>query len=165
MARGQGAAMNAEVIGGITVRPLRGGETDVVQAVFDRLGPRSRVLRFGGAKNVLLPTELEQLARVDGDHHVLVAWLDHEPVGIARLVRDGSVADVAFAVIDELQGNGVGTVLSRRLAEDARAAGIETLRATLSAENRASLALLKRITTGLKVQCAAGQLEAVGRAA
>jgi GNAT superfamily N-acetyltransferase len=157
--------MNAEVIRGITVRPLRGGETEVVQAVFDRLGPRSRLPRFGGAKNVLLPAELELLARVDGDHHVLVAWRDGEPVGIARLVRDGSVADVAFAVVDELQGNGVGTVLSQRLAEDARAAGIETLRATMSAENGASLALLKRMTTGLKVQSAAGQLEVIGHAA
>jgi len=143
--------MNAEVIRGITVRPLRGGETEVVQAVFDRLGPRSRLLRFGGAKNVLLPGELERL--------------DGEPVGIARLVRDGSVADVAFAVVDDLQGNGVGTVLSQRLAEDARAAGIETLRATLSAENSASLALLKRMTTCLKVQSAAGQLEVIGNAA
>jgi GNAT superfamily N-acetyltransferase len=157
--------MNAEVIRGITVRPLRGGETGVVQAVFDRLGPRSRLLRFGGAKNVLLPGELEQLARVDGDRHVLVAWFAGEPVGIARLVRDGASADVAFAVVDELQGNGVGTVLGQRLAEDARAAGIETLRATVSAENGASLAVLKRMTSGLKVQCAAGQLEVVGRAA
>jgi GNAT superfamily N-acetyltransferase len=158
--------MNAEVIRGITVRALRGGETEVVQAVFDGLGPRSRLLRFGGAKNVLMPGELELLARVDGDHHVLVAWLAGEPVGIARLVRDGSAADVAFAVVDDLQANGVGTVLSQRLAEDARAAGIETLRATISAENDASLALLKRMTAGgLSVQCAAGQLEVVGRAA
>jgi GNAT superfamily N-acetyltransferase len=157
--------MNAEVIRGITVRALRGGETEVVQAVFDRLGPRSRLLRFGGAKNVLSPRELEHLARVDGDHHVLVAWLAGEPVGIARLVRDGAAADVAFAVVDDLQGNGVGTVLSQRLAEDARAAGIETLRATISAENDASLALLKRMTAGLNVQWAAGQLEVVGRAA
>src|SRR6266576_6715759 len=101
--------MRTELVKGITIRPLRNGETGVVQAVFDRLGPRSRLLRFGGAKNVLLPSELELLARVDGDHHVLVAWRNGEPVGIARLVRDGSVADVAFAVVDELQGNGVGT--------------------------------------------------------
>jgi GNAT superfamily N-acetyltransferase len=80
-------------------------------------------------------------------------------------VRDGSSADVAFAVVDDLQGNGVGTVLSQRLAEDARAAGIETLRATISAENGASLALLKRMTAGMTVQSAAGQLEVVGRAA
>ena len=157
--------MNAEVIRGITVRPLRGGDTEVVQAVFDRLGPRSRLLRFGGAKNVLMPSELAELARVDGNHHVLVAWFAGEPVGIARLVRDGSVADVAFAVVDSLQGNGVGTVLSQRLAGDARAAGIETLRATISAENDASLALLKGMTAGMKVQYAAGQLEVVGRAA
>jgi GNAT superfamily N-acetyltransferase len=157
--------MNAEVIRGITVRPLRGGETEVVQAVFDRLGPTSRLLRFGGAKNVLLPRDLEELSRVDGNHHVLVAWIGGAPVGIARLVREGPVADVAFAVVDELQGTGVGSVLSQRLAEDARAAGIQTLRATMSAENRASLALMKRMTAGLKVRCAAGQLEVFGRAA
>jgi GNAT superfamily N-acetyltransferase len=157
--------MNAEVIRGITVRPLRNGETEVVQAVFDRLGPRSRRLRFGGVKNVLSENELAHLSRVDGDHHVLVAWLDREPVGIARLVRDGSVADVAFDVVDELQGNGVGSVLSQRLAEDARAAGIKTLRATMSTENHASLALMRRMTYGLKLCYAAGQMEVVGRAA
>jgi len=157
--------MNAEVIRGITVRPLRSGETEVVQAVFDRLGPRSRLLRFGGAKNVLTAKELEHLARVDEDHHVLVAWKDREPVGIARLVRDGSVADVAFAVIDSLHGNGVGSVLSQRLAEDARAAGIETLRATMSTDNRVSLALMRRMTSSLKLQYASGQLEVSGRAA
>jgi GNAT superfamily N-acetyltransferase len=157
--------MNAEVIRGITVRPLRNGDTDVVRAVFDRLGPRSRRLRFGGAKNVLSRADLEQLARVDGNHHVLVAWHDCDPVGIARLVRDGSVADVAFDVVDSLQGNGVGSVLSQRLAEDARAAGIQTLRATMSAENRASLALMRRMTDGLEFRYASGQLEVVGCAA
>jgi acetyltransferase len=153
------------VIRGITVRPLRNGETAVVQTVFDRLGPRSRRLRFGGAKNVLTPAELGQLARVDGDHHVLVAWYGGKPVGIARLVRDRDVADVAFAVVDSLQGNGVGSVLSQRLAEDARAAGIRTLRATMSADNTPSLKLMKRITHGLEVHYGAGQMEVVGYAA
>jgi len=157
--------MNAEVIRGITVRPLRNGDTAVVQTVFDRLGPQSRRLRFGGAKNVLTPTELEQLARVDADHHVLVAWFEGGPVGIARLVRDGADAEVAFAVVDSLQGNGVGSVLSQRLAEDARAAGIRTLRATMSTDNRPSLELMRRITDGLEVRYGAGQMEVVGYAA
>jgi acetyltransferase len=157
--------MNAEVIRGITVRPLRNGETEVVQAVFDRLGPRSRRLRFGGAKNVLTPTELAQLARVDADRHVLVAWYAGEPAGIARLVRDGLVAEVAFAVVDTLQGNGVGSVLSQRLVEDARAAGIRVLRATMSVDNAPSLALIKRVTVGLEVHYGSGQMEVVGRAA
>jgi acetyltransferase len=157
--------MNAELVRGITIRPLRNGDTAVVQAVFDRLGPQSRRLRFGGAKNVLTAAELAQLARVDGDHHVLVAWHDGAPIGIARLVRAGAVADVAFAVVDSLQGNGVGSVLSQRLVEDARAAGIRTLRATMSADNTPSLALMKHITDGLQVRYGAGQMEVVGRAA
>jgi GNAT superfamily N-acetyltransferase len=150
---------------GITIRPLRSGEAAVVQSVFDRLGPRSRLLRFGGAKNVLTPSDLELLSRVDGDHHVLVAWLDGMPVGIARLVREGTAADVAVAVADEWQRRGVGTVLMERLAADARAAGIEELRATLHAENHASLALMKQATQGLRARCAAGRLEVTGPAA
>jgi len=137
--------MNAELIRGITVRPLRNGETGVVQAVFDRLGPRSRQLRFGGAKNVLFPQELTELARVDGDHHVLVAYAGDAPVGIARLVRDGDVAEVAFAVVDDLQGNGIGTVLVERLAADARAAGIKRFHADVRADNAPSLALAARL--------------------
>jgi GNAT superfamily N-acetyltransferase len=142
-------AMNAEVIRGITVRPLRSGETGVVQAVFDRLGPRSRHLRFGGAKNVLLPGELEQLARVDGDHHVLVAYGGGEPVGIARLVRDGSDAEVAFAVVDEWQGRGVGMLLVDRLGADARAAGILRVHCEVRADNAPSLALCRRLKSAM----------------
>ncbi len=145
MARRHPGEMNAEVIRGIKVRPLRGGETEVVQAVFDRLGPRSRLLRFGGAKNVLLPSDLELLSRVDATHHVLVAYVDREPVGIARLVRDGNVAEVAYAVVDEWQGHGVGTVLVDRLAADARAAGIERFTAAIRPDNAPSLALARRL--------------------
>jgi GNAT superfamily N-acetyltransferase len=137
--------MQTELIRGITVRPLRNGETEVVQAVFDRLGPRSRHLRFGGAKNVLTPSDLELLARVDGTHHVLVAYVEGEPVGIARLVRDSNAAEVAFAVVDDWQGKGVGTVLVDRLAEDARAAGIQRFTAQIRADNAPSLALARRL--------------------
>jgi GNAT superfamily N-acetyltransferase len=156
--------MHAEVIRGITVRPLRSGETDVVQAVFERLGPRSRLLRFGGAKNVLTDSELRGLSLVDDRHHVLVALVGGVPVGIARLVRDGAEAEVAVAVGDRWQRRGVGSVLADRLAADARAAGIASLRATMHAENRASLALMTRMTRGLNTRAAGAQLEVVGRA-
>ena len=124
--------------------PARRGE--VVQSVFDRLGPRSRLLRFGGAKTTLSAADLELLTRVDADHHVLVALADNDPIGIARLVRNGADADVAFAVVDEWQHRGVGTILADRLAADARAAGIERLHATMHADNRSSLALMRRVT-------------------
>jgi GNAT superfamily N-acetyltransferase len=157
--------MHAEVIRGITIRPLRRGEADVVQAVFDRLGPRSRLLRFGGAKSALSAADLEQLTRVDANHHALVAVVDDVPIGIARLVRDGADAEVAFAVADEWQHCGVGTILADRLAADARAAGIERLHATMHADNRDSLALMRRVTSGLTTRISCGRLEASGRAA
>jgi acetyltransferase len=137
--------MHSEMIRGFTIRALRNGETEAVQAVFDRLGPRSRLLRFGGAKNVLLPSDLEQLARIDANHHAVVAVVDGEPIGIARLVRDGDTAEVAFAVADDWQGRGIGTVLVERLAADARAAGIRRLVGTVSESNPRSVALLERI--------------------
>jgi GNAT superfamily N-acetyltransferase len=137
--------MHAELIKGITIRPLRAGESETIQAVFDRLGPQSRLSRFGGAKNVLLPSDLELLSRVDDEHHVLVAVVDGRPAGIARLVRHGDVGEVAFAVADELQGHGVGTVLVDRLAEDARAAGITRFCGDVSEGNEASHALIRRL--------------------
>ncbi len=138
-------SMRCEFIQGVTVRPLRRGDQATVQAVFDRLGPASRLRRFGGAKNVLLPSDLEQLSRVDEDHHVLVALVDGDPVGIARLVRDGTSAEVAFAVADDWQHRGIGTVLIERLAADARAAGIDSFRADIAPDNAASLALMNRL--------------------
>jgi GNAT superfamily N-acetyltransferase len=137
--------MRSEYVDGVTVRPLRSGDTRVVQAVFESLGPASRLSRFGGAKNVLLPAELEQLARVDATHHVLVAWAGAVPIGLARLVREGRTGEIAFEVADAWQGRGVGTLLCERLAADARAAGIERFRGDVSPDNVASRALLRRL--------------------
>ena len=138
--------MQSELIEGVTIRPLRNGETEAVRAVFDLLGPGSRTARFGGAKNVLTQSELGQLARVDRDHHVLVALVDCAPIGIARLVRDGRRAEVAVEVADEWQGRRVGTLLMSRLAEDARAAGIEHLHACVDYDNVRSRALMRRVS-------------------
>jgi GNAT superfamily N-acetyltransferase len=143
--------MHSEVVGGITIRPLRNGETDLVQAVFDALGPHSRRLRFGGGKNDLAPAELAQLARVDATHHVLVALVDCVPIGIARLVVEEGEAEVAVEVADEWQGRRVGTILMTRLAADARAAGIERLHAYVAPENTASRALMRRAAVRVSI--------------
>lgn len=136
--------MTCEFIHGITIRPLRNGEQSTIRAVFDRLGPQSRLFRFGGAKAVLTDADLDVLTRVDATHHVLVALMDGDPVGIARLVRDGAEAEVAVEVVDELQGCGIGTSLMARLAADARAAGIRRLVGHVDASNTVSRRLLRR---------------------
>jgi GNAT superfamily N-acetyltransferase len=137
--------MRAEVVDGITIRPLRNGDAETLRSVFERLGPQSRLRRFGGAKNVLLASDIEQLTRVDGNHHVLVAVAAGEPVGIAHLVRDGSTAELGLMVADDWHGRGVGSLLCDRLAEDARAAGIRRIEGAVQDGNHAAAALVRRL--------------------
>jgi GNAT superfamily N-acetyltransferase len=139
--------MHSRFVNGVTIRPLRNGDTNTVAALFRHLGDRSRERRFCGAKPRLSELELANLARVDPDHHVLVGYIDGdpEPVGIARLVRSGSSAEIAFAVADAHQGRRIGSVLARELAADARAAGIAELVATVCGDNPRVLALIERL--------------------
>ena len=145
--------MHTRYVDGLTIRPLRNGDTASVAALFARLGPRSRDRRFGGPKPRLSVHELELLARVDADRHVLVGYVggDPEPAALAQLVRDGSAAEIAFAVADAYQGRGVGSVLARELAADARAAGVTALRATVTGDNPAAVSLLRRVVRSLQV--------------
>ncbi len=70
---------------------------------------------------------------------------DPQPVGIARLVRNGKSAEIAFAIADEHQSRGIGSILAGELAADARAAGITELVATVCGDNPRVVALLKRL--------------------
>jgi ribosomal protein S18 acetylase RimI-like enzyme len=162
--------MHARYLDGVTIRPLRNGDTAPVAALLGRLGPESRARRFGGAKPRLSEVELRALARVDDHHHVLVAYVDgdREPAGMAQLVRDGSAAEVACAVADACQGRGVGALLTRELAADARAAGITELRATVRGDNAPAVALLACCAQRVHVTWRGGERELVaelGRAA
>ena len=112
--------MQSRYVSGLTLRPLAHGDTETVAAVWARLD--------GGAA-CPSDAELAALARVDATRHVLVAYLDGDPapVGIGRLMREGRVGDLAVVVADAYPGRGIGSVLTRELAADARAAGITEL--------------------------------------
>jgi len=131
----------------VLVRPLRHGDVRTVLAVFEGLGEKSRRARFNGPKPCLRRAELRQLATVDRTRHVLVAYLpgDPRPVAIARLVRDRDAAEIAFEVVDEHQRRGIGSALTAELVADARAAGVSEITALVSSDNRAAVALLRRI--------------------
>jgi len=138
----------------LLVRPLGRGDVDTVAAVFDRMSDASRRARYNGPKPCLSEDELRQLAAVDGSHHALVAYLegDPRPIGIARLVRDGDRAEIAFEVVDEHQLRGVGSALTAELLADARAAGITEVTALVANDNPAALALLRRVLDALDVR-------------
>jgi ribosomal protein S18 acetylase RimI-like enzyme len=138
----------------ILIRPLRHGDTATIETVFERLGETSRRARFNGAKTKLGPDELRWLATVGPDNQVLVAWVDgdSEPVAIARLVRFGDSAEVAFEVADAYQGRGIGSALTRQLVDDAVAAGIQEVTALVRSDNSAALALLRGVLGRLELR-------------
>jgi ribosomal protein S18 acetylase RimI-like enzyme len=144
----------------ILVRPLRHGDVRTVLSLFKRLGERSRHARFHGPKPCLNASELRQLALVDRTRHVLVAYVqgDEPPVAIARLVRDGRSAEVAFAVADAYQQRGIGSALGAELVADARAAGITELNALVASDNPGAVALLRRIAKRLDIRLEGTQL-------
>lgn len=145
---------------GLHVRPLRRGDVRTVMAVFDRLGERSRRARFNGAKPCLRAADLRALASVDATHHALVAYVegDPQPVGIARLVRDGGTAEIAFAVADEYHHRGIGSTLAAELIAVARAGGVTEITALVSSDNTAAIALLRRTLNALEVRLEGAEL-------
>ena len=155
--------MWARSVNGLTIRPLRNGDTDTVCALFARLGDRSRGRRFCGAKPRLSDSELAALARIDHVRHALVGYVagDSDPAAIARLVRDGTRAEVAFAVADVYQGRGIGSTLGRELAADARAAGIRELVATVCGDNARIVSLLKRLGPSVEMSWSGREREFV----
>jgi len=84
---------------------------------------------------------------VDATHHSLVAYVDGdpEPVAIARLMRSGGSAEIAFEVADAYHGRGIGSALTQELVMDACVAGIVEVTAIVRSDNRAALALLTRV--------------------
>jgi protein lysine acetyltransferase len=137
----------------LVVRPLRRGDVRTAMAVFHRLSDESRRARFNGSKPCLRRTELRQLASIDATHHALVAYVhgDPLPVAIARLVRRGRSAEIAFAVADEYQQRGIGSTLAKELIADARAAGVTEITALVASHNPAAIALLRRALSALDI--------------
>jgi acetyl coenzyme A synthetase (ADP forming)-like protein len=152
---------------GTTLRlhPPRGEEAGELLEFFSRLSTESLYFRFHGLPAVgprlvagfLDPDGIERGAlagTLSEDGHARVVAL----ASWARL-RDPTVAEVAFAVEDALQGKGVGTRLLEQLAASAGAAGIESFVAEVLPGNRAMLRVFEdagfdvtRVTAGGTVE-------------
>ncbi len=126
--------------GGARIRPIRPDDGELVKAFFERLGPESRYYRFFQVKHTLEPEELAHFINVDYDDRMaLVALHDGEMVAVGRYDRERGHTDraeVAFAVVDDQQGRGLGTRLLELLTSHARSRGIRGFRAFVLGENR-----------------------------
>ena len=139
----------------VEIRALRPDDRANLVAAVGRTSDQSLYRRFFGLKRSFSEQEVAFFVNVDFVNHVALVALTEEGersviVGGGRyvVVRPGQ-AEVAFAVIDEYQGRGIGRALMRHLATIARAAGLQTLTAEVLPENTPMLQLFK--TSGLRV--------------
>ena len=149
--------------GTVELRPLRRGETEPLETVFDGMSLDSRAMRYFTPMTHLPAAMVAALADVDGDHHVAwVAVLGGRPVGVGRyLLDDAGVAEVAFEVVDASRGAGIGTILLDAVTTVAAARGVRRVRASVLPGNQPSRRMVARL--GVHLAVVDGLLEGDGR--
>lgn len=132
----------------MTIRQIETTDKPLVRAFFEELSDRSRRLRFLVPTSDISDEDLEYLTNVDHKRHEAVIALDAERlVGVARYVRaprDRESAEVAVVVVDDRQGQGIGTALLDRLTQRARENGITRYTALVSPDNDIVIGALDR---------------------
>lgn len=133
----------------VRLRPMGPDDIDHLAALFDRLSPRSRYLRYFASVPALPKGLLRQLASIDHCHHEAIgAFEGGALVGAAHYVRsrdDPAEADISVEVADSHQRRGVGARLVEELSRRARVRHITRFTAVALSENGAVLALLRRL--------------------
>ena len=132
----------------VELRLIRSDDKNRLRQVLAGLSIQSRRLRFFVARGDYAESELRYLSEIDGhDHFAIIATRGDESLGVARFVRlkgSGSVAEPAFAVIDQYQRRGLGQILIDRLAVAARERGISRFEVEVLPDNHGMLRLLRK---------------------
>lgn len=134
----------------VEIRALRPDDRADLIAAVGRASDRSLYRRFFGLKRSFTDQEAAFFVNVDFVNHVaLVALINEEGrsviVGGGRyIVVQPGQAEVAFVVVDEYQGRGIGRALMRHLTSIACAAGLRAFIAEVLPENTSMLQLFKR---------------------
>ncbi len=135
----------------LLIRPIEPDDKDAMVEGFERLSDQSRYRRFLAPHGHLTAAELHYFTEVDHhDHEALIAFDEatQQGVGVARYVRshaEPALAEVAVAVVDEWQSQGVGTRLLSALAERAKDEGIASFSGLVLADNELMLNLLQDV--------------------
>jgi acyl-CoA synthetase (NDP forming)/GNAT superfamily N-acetyltransferase len=124
------------------LRPLRRDDSEKLLDFFTRLSDRSRMLRFFAPVSPQTARRAARLDEVDYDKTFgIVAELGDDLIAVGTYQRtdDPTSAEVAFAVSDEHQARGIGSILLEHLASVGRTMGLRRFTASTLPENRRML--------------------------
>lgn len=125
-------------------RPVVPDDKALLLRGFEHLSEESRYFRFLSHQHRLTDRQLEYFTEVDGVNHIAWGILDvsgaeSEPVGIGRFIRmkeeAGSMAEVAYTIVDAYQRRGLGGILLAVLNLAAAEVGIRRFRYCVLSEN------------------------------
>ena len=126
----------------VEVRPAGTQDGEAVRAMHAAMSPDNMYLRFFSMSPGAAEQEARRVCREpDSDHAALLAWQDGRLVGVAAYEPAGKpgVAEVAFAVPDDMHGRGIASLLLEHLVWQARQRGLRAFTAETLAENSAML--------------------------
>jgi L-amino acid N-acyltransferase YncA len=127
----------------VHVRPVRATDAPAVRAFFEHLSPRSIALRFFcGFPD--LDRAVRWATDVDDQHRygLVATGADGRGVAHAGWEREPDRperAEIAFAIADAMQHNGLGTILLSQLTQAADQAGVAVLSAEVLPQNHRML--------------------------
>ena len=147
----------------VAVRPVRPEDEPLFRAFFDTIDPEDVRLRFFAPVRDFSHAFLARLTQLDYARAIAFVALDEtdraqaadggtEPaaermLGAVRLHADadGRTGEYAILVRSEARGTGLALALMRLMLDWARSEGIATVEGTVLAENRAMLAVCRRL--------------------
>lgn len=149
----------------LEIRALRPEDRDAFAAAASHLSAESLYRRFFSAKRHFSEEERSFFVDVDFVNHVaLVAVIEEgarRPViigGARYVVTKPGEAEVAFAVVDQYQGQGIGATLMRHLSAIASKEGLRELTAEVLPHNKAMLRVFEKSGRHVSTQRESGSV-------
>ncbi len=127
----------------VILRPVAHSDNEYFRLGFLSMSPEARYHRFFAYSPGLSDAQLRYFTEVNQLNHVAWVAVTAKPtpapgLGVARFVRmpeQPEIAEISLAVIDVMQGKGLGLILLAMVYLLAAEKGVEVLRAVCLAEN------------------------------
>jgi GNAT superfamily N-acetyltransferase len=137
----------------VCIRPITPADREKIRKGLQSISPQTTYRRFFVSAFSPSDRELRYLTEVDGHNHVALGAEDcsQDPprgTGVARYVRlpeEPTVAEAAVVVIDNYQGQGIGSLLMAALSMRAADCGLEAFRSYVLLENSGVVELLRAL--------------------
>jgi len=146
----------------VLIRPAMPVDEEAVRQMHVQMSPENIYLRFFSVSKLSSVREARRVTRpADADHCALLAWLGERLVGVASYepAEQPGVAEIAFAVTDDMHGRGVATLLLDHLVSIARLRGVLAFTASTLASNAAMLRVFAAAGLAARRQFSEGVVE------